>query len=461
MDRYASDDIRAIVADPRESFDVELKAWIDPQTSEGRAVIAKACLALRNNNGGLLLIGFNNDGSVSQTDVLEHCRKTYHIDTIQGIVSKYASEPFGISLEFIEREGQTHPVVVVPTGVQTPVACKSDLPGDGLLLKCDTVYVRTLLSNNVISSSPARYRDWPRVAGICFDNREADIGAFVRRHLAGPKLTEAIAALAGIDFAEVGKPAELSVLDRGKARFDVALAKRGIDSIEGCGTLELGVCADGVGGNIELTQSNLFGIGASMPSISGWPPWVVLLNAGDTNFHPYVMDNGWQALLVGGVLGAHIDFWRIEPKGELYHVRVLEDDLTESPNRPERGTGLDYHLQIIRVAEFVAVGVHIVRALGFAPDDTTLNVACRWTKLAGRRLCSWADRSYWPLRTSGVAMQDEIATFAKVPLNTPNSALGQYVSALVSPVFALFGGFSMEIEGFDQTIEKFFTRRGY
>ena len=40
---------------------MELKCWIDPQTPEGQAKIIRACLALRNRNGGFLVIGFNDE----------------------------------------------------------------------------------------------------------------------------------------------------------------------------------------------------------------------------------------------------------------------------------------------------------------------------------------------------------------------------------------------------------------
>ena len=58
----SEDDLRRLLASPRESLDLELKQWIDPTTPEGIAKIAKGCLALRNNNGGRLVIGFKDDG---------------------------------------------------------------------------------------------------------------------------------------------------------------------------------------------------------------------------------------------------------------------------------------------------------------------------------------------------------------------------------------------------------------
>jgi len=66
MADFADHDLDAVLANPQESYAVELKGWIDPQSEEGRSTIAKASIALRNNNGGLLLLGFNDDGSASE-----------------------------------------------------------------------------------------------------------------------------------------------------------------------------------------------------------------------------------------------------------------------------------------------------------------------------------------------------------------------------------------------------------
>lgn len=458
MAGLASDEIKAIVSDPREGFDVELKGWADPKSNEGRATIAKGCLALRNNDGGLLLLGFNDDGTACNDGVPADIRTAYHIDTIQEIVSKFASEPFGISIEFIELENQEHPVIVVPNGVRTPVACKSDLPGNGSLLKCHCLYVRTLSSNGVISSSPATYRDWPRITERCFDNREANIGAFVRRHLAGPKLSEAIAAIAELDISEIGKPAEIAILDRGRERFETALAETEHQSLENLGTMQMAVSVEGSGTEVPLTQESLWKIDTGKPRISGWSPWVMFFNA-DNDFNAYVLDGAWQALLIGGMIGNHADFWRIEPAGKLFHLRILEDDISSSPNRPQPKTALDYHLQVIRIAEFLAVAIHIARALDFDPENSMLNIGCRWTGLSGRTLTSWCDPRYSPVMSNGASKQDEITTSARVPLSTPDSALGQHVAALISPMFALFGGYSMQVEGFDMMIKDFFSRR--
>jgi hypothetical protein len=45
---------------PRESLSTVVKAWFDPSTPEGQAKIVRCALAMRNHDGGFMLIGFDN-----------------------------------------------------------------------------------------------------------------------------------------------------------------------------------------------------------------------------------------------------------------------------------------------------------------------------------------------------------------------------------------------------------------
>ena len=114
------EELRRLLADPRETLDLELKGWIDPSSPEGTAKIARGCIALRNNNGGLLVIGFTNTGLPDLTLLTSNVRETFHPDVVQGIVSKYSAEPFAVEVHFIERDGQELPRDFRSTGSQKP-----------------------------------------------------------------------------------------------------------------------------------------------------------------------------------------------------------------------------------------------------------------------------------------------------------------------------------------------------
>src|SRR6266567_6953878 len=144
------DQIRALVARPGEALNVEIKRWIDPSQPAGIVKIVKAAFALRNRNGGFLVIGF--DDTTLQADTGSQpsdVRAAFHQDAVQGLVSRFANEPFEIHVAFVEQEGRTHPVIAIPAGVRVPVVVKnSSIEGaSNKLLGIGDVYFRTLHAN--------------------------------------------------------------------------------------------------------------------------------------------------------------------------------------------------------------------------------------------------------------------------------------------------------------------------
>jgi hypothetical protein len=120
--------IQALIEAPAETLNVELKSWIDPTNPEGRSKIVRAALALRNRNGGELIIGFHDKTRLPDTkNVPGDVRQAFHPDVIQGLISKYASDLFEVAVGYGERQSQLYPVIVIPSGVRTVVAAKADL----------------------------------------------------------------------------------------------------------------------------------------------------------------------------------------------------------------------------------------------------------------------------------------------------------------------------------------------
>jgi predicted HTH transcriptional regulator len=55
-----SDEIRSLIEQPRESLAVEIKSWLDLSNPQYQAKVIKTAIALRNNNGGYMILGFDN-----------------------------------------------------------------------------------------------------------------------------------------------------------------------------------------------------------------------------------------------------------------------------------------------------------------------------------------------------------------------------------------------------------------
>lgn len=75
--------INDLVAAPSESLNVEVKRWINPDEQDGIAKLIKAALAIRNRNGGFLLIGFDNDSLLPDNKHRpKDVRTSFHLDKI-------------------------------------------------------------------------------------------------------------------------------------------------------------------------------------------------------------------------------------------------------------------------------------------------------------------------------------------------------------------------------------------
>lgn len=450
MDTNASD-AKKLIEQLSESLSVEVKRWIDPDTAEGKAKIARAAIALRNFNGGYLVIGFDNDTMEPDTgNAPNDIRAAFHIDKVQGIVSRYASEPFEVSVEFPDSDGQIFPVLVIPSGVKTPVAAKSDLAQSGKknLISVGDVYFRSLRSNNTPSTTKAQWSDWSSIMDICFDNREADIGRFLRRHL-GSITTEQIGQIATAITTEIQpEPSSEELLHNylqySRERYNQVVEERQV-ALPEHGSWEVALIINGVAPRQHSANQDFLNlIRSSNPQYSGWPIWLDSSGLGPDK-RPFVQEGVWESLLVrlNNMWGDGIDFIRLDPKGNFYQYRALEDDFTDLQRGPQRLTALDYGLQITRSVEAVAVGIAFSKAMGYEAESTVLSFAFRWSGLRNRRLNSWT-RSMWYGGSTQEAYQDSLIRCISVPLDAPLSGIGGYVNQAIKPLFELFGGWAIE-----------------
>ncbi|MEH2139449.1 MAG: ATP-binding protein [Nostoc sp.] len=461
---YNQDFFNNLVLNPSESLSVEIKRWIDPQSKEGMAKIAKASIALRNNDGGIFLIGFNNDGSPDIQGAHQNPRESFHPDVIQSIASKFCSQSFEVKIHYLKKDGQEYPALEIPSGFITPVAAKAGLKDEQGkdLIKAHSVYVRSLNTNNTVSSSEPRCNDWERIINLCFENREADIGRFLRRHLGGvtPSLLHELASTIaqGIQPEESIEDILRCYLQESEERFNTVVKERSI-TLPKHGTSQVTLI---IIGEVPLHFANeqFFNLlSFNNPKYTGWPVWLDSRGFVDKD-QPYVYNGAWEALIVSldSGWGRDIDFMRFDPKGKFYLRRALEDDMSVKNYAPPPMTVLDFALPVIRTAEAIAAGIEFAKAMGCEPEKTQLAFAFKWTGLRGRRLSSWANQER-SIYSQASAYQDEVLAFVNLPLETPRSALAQYVNQAVSPLFTIFNGFQLSIDVIEDLTRRLIERR--
>jgi len=428
-----------LVNNPGESLNVELKTWIDPETPAGEAKIVRACLAMYHSNGGVIIFGFDDRTlQPSLKSIPGNTRDLYHPDTIQALVSKYASSPFPVEVKFIERDGTEYPILCIEAGIRTPVATKRDLKGENgkLIIKKDAIFVRSLNSNGVASTTEATYGDWERLINFCFDNREADIGRFVRRHF--KDLTKIIDRESITSESIVDE-----IIKFGMNRF-TETKKEQSSQLPQHGAFEVALLIPNGPKMYSANQTFLNLINSSNPYYSGFPFWKISTGIKPEN-RPYVFQEAWEALLVNleafGFVNL-IDFWRVDPKGRFYHRRALYEDLEPFGQKIEPMQVLDFTLPIWFVAEVIALGIQFARNME-VPSDERLLFKFRWSNLKGRRLASIFPGRQFPFLNTKVSYSDEIVTDIGVAVDTPESALFQHVHEALKRLYEAFDGFEI------------------
>jgi len=445
-------DIDEFIKNPRENLSTELKSWIDIDDNKDKAKLIKTSIALRNNNGGYLLIGFDDStcNPIKQCP-FEDVEVKYHTDKIQSIITKFSSELFEVEVHYPKISNQTYVVIAIPSGFRSPVATKATLANNGgkPIVKQNTVYVRTLNSNNTPSTAEAGWKDWQDIAARCFDNREADIGRFVQRNLTPNNLKN----LRELLFAEISPNSPQENKDSKimeeffsecEAYYESAI-KDTNETLPQYGTWEVGVIIDGEAPKAQKANANFLNlIDSSNPRLTGWPVWVDSRSFYKKDSRPVINNKAWQAFIpsLDGGWTDQIDFLRIDPKGRLFLLRALQDDIGKSNRSPEPLTRLEFALSILRTAESIVVAIAFAKAMAYPSESTKLLFGFKWTKLKGRELSYWAH----PQRhISGgkIAHQDTFYAEAEISLGATNTAICQHLYDVTNELFSLFNGFEI------------------
>jgi hypothetical protein len=423
--------------------------------------------------GGFILVGFDNQTSAPDlAGAPSDVRTAFHADKVNGLVNKYASERFEVHVHFPMRDGQYFPVLEVDAGIEALVAAKRPLQnadGDDLVRQ-HAIYIRSLSQNYTPSTGEPRWDDWSSVFDPLFNNREANIGRFLRRHLDRRQIRELGRAAdeAVTERGESGPSPEarvLTLLQDGHERFRAEKARRNVQ-LPRHGAWEVAVVVEGAALDGAPTEEFLNLISAGNPRYTGWPAWIDSRGFASVEGElepgprPYTYEGGWEAFVYRrrrDLLPDRIDFWRAEPVGRFYLYRALQDDFATIPSAPKPMRALDPGLVIIRTAEAIAVPMAFAREMGAMPEETILNYAFRWSGLGGREISAWAfpERFVSP---GYVCHQHEVNSQVAVPLETPTSALGRFARDATTPLFTAFSGWMPDPSATEDLTDHFLNR---
>lgn len=84
-------ELEGLLAEPRETMEIEVKEWLDLQENDHRALLAKEIIALANHGGGYIVVGFRetDDGLFEPVPPSPEQMRGWSQDAVQDVVSKY------------------------------------------------------------------------------------------------------------------------------------------------------------------------------------------------------------------------------------------------------------------------------------------------------------------------------------------------------------------------------------
>ena len=148
------------------------------------------------------------------------------------------------------------------------------------------------------STTKATGKDWPDILKVCFDNREADIGRFLRRHLTGTNpqvVREFLEKLTSDSHPKATTEDSLrKYLQECEDRYFEVVKERRVQTPDH-GTWEVGLLIDGDVPSHSASQEFLNLLNSSNPRHTGWPVWLDSRNFGDESTRPYVFEGAWEA----------------------------------------------------------------------------------------------------------------------------------------------------------------------
>lgn len=442
------DDLEALLAVPAEALDVEHKSWLDLQgNDEHKALLAKAAIALANEGGGVIVIGFREVGAdlVSESRPVEIA--AYDLDLINSIIRRFASPPLHCTLRLLRHPatGHEHAVIGVPGGFGTPVMSKSGSAGG--TIRPHLCYVRKPGPESAPPENPA---DWDRLLARCLRNRREDMLDAIRNIVLGgasaavpAEITEAerqdafvaIARGAWENLVRDLPPDEAARCPLGRYELDYALL--GNFARPGLGDLR---------NQLELAVAHR----------RGWPQFWIPTRR---EWQPRPVDDTIQCWLgtpdTGPHDAGHVDFWRASPEVRLFLLRGYIEDTGPWPNQNiAPGAIIDIRMPILRVAE----GLQHARILGrlLAPDqDFQILFRARWYGLTGRRLSSLDPLQAFTMLDHRVAQQAEFGVQGTFDQWQIADNLPEIIQPLLAPLYERFQFFELTMEIVRHTLGNF------
>ena len=423
-------DLQPLIDEPREDLAVEYKTWLETSREQGKATLAKACIALANHGGGFLILGFQEQGdSLSSTPPPAQVTDITQ-DTVNSIIRRYADPAFHCQLHFTmhSTSGVAHPVVAVPSDLSVPVMSRRTCEG---IIQQHYCYIR---KPGPRTEAPQTAEDWRLLLRRCIQANREDMLSSIRSIVLGRAETETVTS----DSRQDLEAFRTECFERWRTVTD----QLSPDSPERFPDGYYEVSVHPIGStptrSLRILQERL--ASARRRKLTGWTPF---LEMNREEWRPYPISDHIEAWL-GRRTDENTprdpqfaDYWRASRSGQLYTIRGYTEDSLESRRTIQPGTILDVTLPVWRTGEIVYFAG---RFLAEFENVETVLINCRFTGLSERSITSIDLRR---MTSSRPCRTDEVKTSANISPRQLEENVVEIVHELLTPIYEAFDFYTL------------------
>lgn len=176
--------LEGLLVNPVETMNVEYKSWLDLKTMHGKAVLAKAAIAIANHGGGVIVLGLREDDSeiatpesLARPDDIPR----YGTDVINGAINRFADPQLQCEVQFSKHPETDieHTFVRVPADTPIPVMSTRDSGDD---IRKNVCYIR---KPGPKSEPPYTSEEWRTLIRRCVLADKTDLLNSIRSIVTG------------------------------------------------------------------------------------------------------------------------------------------------------------------------------------------------------------------------------------------------------------------------------------
>lgn len=418
-------DLQPLVSEPREDLAVEYKSWLDISREEGKATIAKACIALANHGGGFLVLGFDEQAdslcSIARpTGVTEIAQ-----DAVNSIIRRYADPDFHCQLHTITHPttGVGHPIVAVPGDLSVPVISRRACQGTIGQHSC---YIR---KPGPRSEPPQTAEEWRALLRRCVQANREDMLSAIRSIVVGRAETET----ATPDLVHEFEDFRTTSFERWRTLTEHLSSNSPEQFPNGYYEISVHPTHAIPADTLTLLQERLSR--ARQIKLTGWTPFLEMNR------------NEWRPIPVNDHVEAWIgrrtddntprkphfsDYWRASRKGQLYMIRGYTEDSLEDWRTVQPGTIVDVTLPVWRIGEVLYFAS---RFFDEFDGVRAILINCKFTGLSGRTITS-INLDRWT--GSRPCHSEQVETSANVTPQQLEENVVEIVHQILTPLYEAF-----------------------